>query len=135
MKPFASNSMNRPLLYIALIVAFVFVQGLALHGHFQTHSAHGFLPVDHDHFQIHSHGLSESALDVDEHSHAVEIDLLDTPLVRAVISAIPAVALGAVWIVLLSMMWVCVGRLFPPTLFSPVVPPPLLRPSPRAPPF
>lgn len=128
--------MNRIVFYIALVFAFAWVQGLSLHGHVHqpldySHSAthgHGIL-------QVHSHTVGIDAETAPEHSETAEVDLLGATLsARDIASPNLAFVLTATWALILVVLWVCIRRAPPSVPLLHFGSPPLLRPSPRAPP-
>jgi len=131
--------MNRIVFYVALIFAFAWIQGLSLHGHVHqpidsAMDSHSATP-DHDTLHIHSH---TAGIDIEaghEHSETAEVDLLGTAIsARDITSPDMAFVSTALWVLVLVVLWVCIRRSPPPVPLWHFGPPPLLRPSPRAPP-
>jgi hypothetical protein len=131
--------MNR-ILCLALIVAFAFVQSLQLHGHLQ-HDADAHTSVlahSHIHSDLHHHGGDlDDADHMNDQAHqpTVEVDLLGIALTQDNPGTHPIIALVAFWLGVFFVLWVGTGWLPPPIPPFHFRSPPLLRPSPRAPPF
>lgn len=125
--------MNRILLCVALIVVFACVQGMSLHGHHAQASDSHSTMADYETIHLHSHTVSTDIDRDHEHSEAVEVDLLGTVLARDPATPTTHFAM-AVWALILIVLWVCIRRSPPPVPLVHFGPPPVLSPSPRAPP-
>jgi hypothetical protein len=126
--------MSRSLLSILLIVILGSVQGLQLHGHLElTHSTAVQGQHDHEGVQVHSH-LTDPGAAAAHHFESTELDVVGAAGTAYQPGHIALLALLAVWLLILQMLWVCISR-WPapprPVLFGP---PRFLHPTLRAPP-
>jgi hypothetical protein len=125
--------MNRVLFYLLVVAAFACVQGVPLHGHID-HVSDSFMAHDHEAMHVHSHAIDPHLQDLHEHSEAIEVDLLGISIATSAVSLSTVAVLTTLWSLVFVVLWVCIQRSPPPVPLLHFGPPPLLRPSPRAPP-
>ncbi len=125
--------MNRNLVCLLLIWAFVTVQGLSLHAHLpHAHDLPSAAHAGHDSIHFHSHAI-DGGVDDEHETDAAPIDLFMSVKARDV-SALPLiVAVAALWMLIVAL-WICIGRSPPPPAVLRIIPPPFRDFSPRAPP-
>jgi hypothetical protein len=127
--------MYRILFSISLILAFVWVQSLPLHGHLHQPTDSHLAMHDHVVVHVHSHLVDLAIETAHEHSKSIEIDLLGTAIsARDLANPQVLFVAAALWLFVLTILWVCIQRTPPSALPLHFGPSPLLRPSPRAPP-
>jgi hypothetical protein len=128
--------MNRILFSLALILAFVWVQSLPLHGHVHEPMDSHKATHDHDALHVHSHLVDMDSETAHEHSESVEVDLLGSAISARDAANSPVLFIATTILsIVLTVLWVCIRRSPPPVPLWHFGPPPLLRPSPRAPPI
>lgn len=128
--------MTKSLFSIALIIAFVLMQGLSLHGHYSptAHNDHPHALHGHDKLHIHNHSIAIDGAATESHPDDEEINLLGTPLLRDILLDQPVLLQSLMWAIVLLIVWVSRDLPLPlPTRLHPS-PPKRFKPSPRAPP-
>lgn len=128
--------MTKSLLSIALIIAFVLMQGLSLHGHYSptAHNDHPHALPGHDKLHIHHHAIAIDSAATEIHPDEEEVNLLGTPLLRDIVLDQPILLQSLLWAIVLLVVWV--SRDLPRPLATRLhpSPPKRFKPSPRAPP-